>query len=146
MKSKEEFLLYKNPSVIRRYIKDCKSSQEEADIVWLELMKYMYLAAYCNHGKIFIELPFFSHVNDKIDEMWHRFLLFTVDYREFCNQYCGIFLDHVPEDDINEFQFPKDYSGQQINKENLKDYLRLIYQIWGKETLENWIINKIYKQ
>jgi hypothetical protein len=145
MKSKEEFLLYKNPAVVERYMKECNANEEEANLIWLELIKYLYIAAYCNHNKIAIELPFFDQVNNKIDEMWHRFLLFTKDYREFCNCYCGVFLDHVPESDLDDSRSLKNPDYYQKTKENLKNYLRLVYEIWGMETFENWVIKKIYK-
>jgi hypothetical protein len=31
-----------------------------------------------------------------VDEFWHEFLLFTAQYREFCRQVAGKFIDHQP--------------------------------------------------
>lgn len=34
--------------------------------------------------------------SDEIDQMWHTFLLFTRDYRDFCEQWLGRFVEHEP--------------------------------------------------
>lgn len=31
-----------------------------------------------------------------IDEMWHTFLLFSIDYKQFCETYFKGFIDHKP--------------------------------------------------
>lgn len=145
MKSKEEFLNYKNLAVIKRYMKDYGANEEEATSIWLELMKYLYIAAYCDYNKLNVELPFLYQVNTKIDEMWHRFLLFTKDYREFCDYYCDTFIDHAPEDSMDNSRSINNPDHYQKIKENLKIYFRLIYEIWGIETFENWMVKRIYK-
>lgn len=33
-----------------------------------------------------------------VDQYWHEFILFTANYREFCNEHFGHFIDHFPED------------------------------------------------
>jgi hypothetical protein len=34
-----------------------------------------------------------------VDIGWHTFILYTSDYREFCDRVAGQFIDHVPDDD-----------------------------------------------
>jgi len=34
-----------------------------------------------------------------VDIGWHTFILYTKDYREFCERVAGRFIDHVPTDD-----------------------------------------------
>ncbi len=145
MKSKEEFLLYKNPAILRRYVKDCGVSYKEADSIWVELMKYLYLASYCIHTKANSGLMFFGQVNNKIDEMWHKFLLFTKDYREFCDCYCGVFIDHIPNTNSDESELLRNPGHYQKFKENLKEYLKLVHEIWGEETFKKWFVSKDYK-
>ena len=31
-----------------------------------------------------------------IDETWHVFVLFTKEYTDFCNEYCGGYVHHAP--------------------------------------------------
>jgi hypothetical protein len=33
---------------------------------------------------------------EKLDEMWHNFLLFSMDYGEFCKTRLGLFVHHRP--------------------------------------------------
>jgi hypothetical protein len=35
-------------------------------------------------------------VNERIDRLWHTFILFTPQYREFCIRVWGRFIDHQP--------------------------------------------------
>jgi len=35
--------------------------------------------------------------SEKIDEVWHQFILFTPQYHEFCKEFLGGYLHHVPE-------------------------------------------------
>jgi hypothetical protein len=36
-----------------------------------------------------------------VDIGWHTFILYTKDYREFCERVAGRFIEHVPTDDDN---------------------------------------------
>lgn len=38
-----------------------------------------------------------SMASEKVDEVWHQFILFTPQYHEFCEQMLGRYLHHVPE-------------------------------------------------
>lgn len=32
-----------------------------------------------------------------VDEVWHNFILYTIEYAEFCQRYFGKFIHHVPK-------------------------------------------------
>src|SRR5205823_112792 len=32
----------------------------------------------------------------RVDDLWHTFILFTPQYREFCTRYFGKYVDHQP--------------------------------------------------
>lgn len=34
--------------------------------------------------------------SESVDELWHDFLLFTAEYREYCSEYLGGFVEHRP--------------------------------------------------
>jgi hypothetical protein len=36
--------------------------------------------------------------SEKVDIGWHTFLMYTKDYRDFCDRIAGRFIDHVPTD------------------------------------------------
>ena len=58
--------------------------------------------------------------------MWHTFLLFTKDYRNFCNDYLGRMLDHQPFETPN----PAAYLATR----------RFAERLFGKLDLEMWPI------
>jgi len=35
-------------------------------------------------------------ISKKVDDIWHQFILFTPQYREFCDEYLGGYLHHLP--------------------------------------------------
>lgn len=42
--------------------------------------------------------------SEKVDIGWHTFILYTKDYRQFCDRIAGRFIDHVPTDDHSDQQ------------------------------------------
>jgi len=60
--------------------------QETLDIID-EYKKFMYLAI--EYGKV---AP-----SDKIDQVWHQHILYTVDYTNFCAEYAGRMINHSPD-------------------------------------------------
>lgn len=55
--------------------------------VIVEYKKLMYLASIYKN----ISPP------DPIDQVWHQHILYTFDYKNFCDKYIGFFLHHNPE-------------------------------------------------
>ena len=80
-----------------------------------EYKKLMYLAAvYRNIAP-----------SDPIDQVWHQHILYTKDYRTFCERYMGFFLNHNPErfnfspksDDVDIYKITLDYYRKEFNQE-----------------------------
>lgn len=42
----------------------------------------------------------FAMPNKKVDDLWHTYLLYTREYREFCNKCFNRFIDHIPDNSI----------------------------------------------
>jgi hypothetical protein len=53
-----------------------------------ELKKYLWLYAVTGRA-----LPMTSQ---SVDEVWHQFILFTVDYHRFCDRFFGGYIHHSP--------------------------------------------------
>jgi hypothetical protein len=127
--SLEEVLAYANPGVVRRYLKEHGGSQEEAEEVFRETLKWLYL---CHRGA---ESGFACSISpelEKVDRMWHAFLLFTLDYAEFCERHFGAFLHHVP-DEAEEGE-----TDEGDLRERLVAQLGLICDALGEGTLIAW--------
>ena len=81
---------YKNEAVVKRIVRDFSMSYEEASNTFEDTTRFL-VECGASPG---------THVpSGRIDLGWHTFLLFTKDYREFCGQYFGRFIDHAPLDD-----------------------------------------------
>lgn len=88
-KSAQEFIQYRNEVVIDRFSKVHHVTLQEAEEIFQELMKFLYVCAY---------IPASSPPSAVVDEMWHTFIIFTADYFKFCVDYVGRFLHHQPTD------------------------------------------------
>lgn len=86
----DEVLRYSNARVIERHLQDFQITQEAAARRFNGLKQFMLVAAIMPGRKV---------TSPDIDAMWHTFLLFTKDYRQFCTDYLGMFIEHEPFED-----------------------------------------------
>ncbi len=130
--SLDEVLMYKNPRVVQRFVKEFRVSKDEAELTFQECLKWLYLCArhqatgpHPFHCMIFSE-------TEKIDFMWHTFLLFTRDYANFCHRHFGFYIHHAPEDE----------AAPSIKEGGLEDeltqFFNFIYDELGEDTLRLW--------
>ena len=64
-------------------------SVEEYQEAFTEFKKYIALIGLHNKKA--------SMASEKVDEVWHQFILFTPQYHEFCRKMLGGYLHHVPK-------------------------------------------------
>lgn len=81
-------LSYRNERVVCRYIKNNHVGKEVAEMIFAEMLKFLYLCGV-------ISTPC-SPPSKEIDEMWHCFILHTIDYHKFCWENFDRFLHHDP--------------------------------------------------
>lgn len=125
-----DVLAYHHPGVIRRYAKEQQVSREEAEEVFRETLKWLYL---CAAG---IREDFGCAMTPdiaKLDEMWHTFLMFTQDYAEFCDRYFGFFVHHHPTDDEEDAPLDKAFMEEQLVRQ-----FTLVCDVLGEATLQAW--------
>ena len=79
--------LFKFDPLIHRMVDKYGWTEEEAQQCFEDTKKYLYLCASLGEP-----LP----PSKKIDEVWHNFILFTMDYLEFCIIHFGRFIHHRP--------------------------------------------------
>jgi hypothetical protein len=130
--SLNEVLAYRHAGVLRRYAKEHAASPQEAEEVFQELLKYLYL---CYRAAEEPE-PFACVVSpeiEKIDWMWHTFLLFTIDYADFCERHFGFFLHHVPSEAEDETPVDESAFSAAVQRQ-----FALVYDVLGEETLRAW--------
>ena len=86
-KTVDEVLAYQHERLVGRYEIDFGVDRSEALRRFNGLKQFLVLCALT---------PGYKVTSDRIDSMWHTFLLFTKDYREFCLTYLGRFINHEP--------------------------------------------------
>lgn len=82
-----EIMAYRHDNVLSRYIRDYGATRENAALCFEALKQFLIVCAVGEGGKT---------SSQPVDDMWHTFLLFTRDYREFCLEHFGRFIDHRP--------------------------------------------------
>lgn len=87
----EKFMSYNFPQLKIRFINKLSLSESESSDLFEDLKKWMYL---CTVSSVALSPP------KMIDEAWHNFLLFTMEYKRFCDEYCGRFIHHFPFDGV----------------------------------------------
>jgi hypothetical protein len=125
-------LAFRHPGVIRRYCKDHGASPAEAEEVFQEMLKWLYLGSHCPFDNGATAGCVMTPEIMKLDWMWHAFLLFTADYAAFCDRYFGSFLHHVPEDE------PDEPASLDAVREQLERQYGLVYDVLGEQTLLVW--------
>lgn len=138
-----ELLSYKNPLVIKRFSKQFPEHQEEAEEIFKDMLKYLWIgkkhALDLKNNPHSSDLQFTTVMHKEmiiIDEMWHAFILITKQYADFCDYYFGEFIHHIPE------------AGEEIDKNNkinvelfekeLNLFLSYIYDFLGEDTVVRW--------
>jgi hypothetical protein len=135
-----ELLNYKNDRVIERFMRDHGVDRIKAEATFTELMKWFYvLHRYTAEGLYFETHP--NHFTlgmynetHAIDEMWHEFILFTIDYHDFGRNLLGYYQHHQPFDR----EVPK--TREQKTADRLRMYA-YIKETLGTETLRDWFVD-----
>lgn len=89
MRSKEEVLSYRFPALVGRIARDLKISNEQASVLFHDMLKFLFLCGTQSKLGPFSPPP-------RIDKAWHTFILFTKEYARFCDENFGHFVHHVP--------------------------------------------------
>lgn len=128
-----EVLNYRHDGVVRRYAKEHGASREEAEEIFRETLKWLYLCDRSLQDGTDGSGCAMTPEIEKIDWMWHTFILFTREYAEFCDRYFGYFLHHVVNDDAEETALDAEVLRPQLERQ-----FGLVYDVLGPETLTTW--------
>lgn len=114
---------YLEEKLLHKGVFGSKAEYQEA---FTEFKKYVALVGIT--GK---PLPMTS---EKVDEVWHQFILFTEEYHKFCQDFLGRYLHHRPETPSNP-----------ISNARKQELARVYSQIFGSAP-EIWNFSKIPKE
>lgn len=74
--------------VREKLVTDNRLSNAEIDRAEFEFRRFMTLVLKCD-GPL-------AMIDKRVDEFWHSLILFTPQYRKFCDDVMGFFVDHQP--------------------------------------------------
>lgn len=135
----EALLEYQNPAVLKLYIQNYPDNKLSPEDAFQETLKYLWLVQ-----KHRLEAPdninnpdfpsqcFMPRSMREIDEMWHEFILFTEDYTNFCHDYFGAYMHHLPNI-FDNAPLPREVVEAEIEK-----MLPYIYEHLGETTVKTW--------
>lgn len=118
LKPMPEILAYQHDRLLHRYSVDYGVSIEEARRCFNALKEFMIVCA---------AKPGYKVTSDPIDRMWHTFLLFTKDYKNFCEEYLGMFINHEP------FEHPAPAAYMETRAFAKEYFGRLDEELWPLE-------------
>jgi hypothetical protein len=134
----EQALSYQHEGVLFRFMDEFAVSREEAESIFLETKRWLWLNS--KHlddlSQGLPDVPESLGIRTSItiiDEMWHTFILFTVDYASFCENSFGRFISHLPL-----FAGKEDERTKLEKDREFIHYLSYLYDHIGAESLSLW--------
>ncbi|WP_437970590.1 hypothetical protein WMF04_15440 [Sorangium sp. So ce260] len=89
-RKRPDLFAYRAPFVLDKLLMNkTVATQHEAEVLFRELARYLGLVE-SDRTRAY---PMFSL---RVDEAWHQFVLFTIEYADFCERFFGRFLHHAP--------------------------------------------------
>lgn len=134
--SLERALQYRNDEVVHKFLERFDMTFEEAAELFEETKKWLWLES-PGAGKRLVV----THEMSILDEMWHTFILFTPDYADYCNNYLGRFVHHVPTTKTEKDAYAADPDAARARMHELmRDEFHHIADQLGPETLFKWFV------
>lgn len=150
MVSLDEVLAYENTNVVYRFQKVYGVSAEESNDIFSQVKRWMWLA----HTRKIEGITAGLSIDPPlvvIDEMWHNFILFTMEYHEFCEKYFGYYIHHGPatEGEDREFHTMKETTPPGELRKMVMDSKRAqyeyVYDKLGKDIFQKWYVTYAQK-
>jgi hypothetical protein len=145
--SLREVLAYRHEALLQRFAEKTGLTRREANQIFTQTKKWLWLCG--KHRR--------EHQADKrrgptlainstmliIDEMWHEFILFTLDYSAFCARFLGGYIHHAPTTHAEKDQAKRDFASSpkrvvSTYKRELREFYSYVYDNLGEETLLTW--------
>lgn len=142
-------LSYKNPEVVARFCKENAIPKKEAEIVFKDMLRFLWLSWLAHSWKNKPSIPKVQvGMGDSffvVDEMWHTFVLYTKEYAEFSERYFGYFMHHDPKPTLQSEKKGQISKNKEVSWEVKRE--RLIEFVWnelGPTVARRWF--KIYPE
>lgn len=80
---------YPMTAIVAQYAKDEKLSLATAEAHERELKRFLALVCLKPSGTYEMRGP--------VDKLWHKFIIYTLEYQKFCENMAGRFIHHIPD-------------------------------------------------
>lgn len=140
----DEAIDYQNDDIVERFINIYDMPFEEAELLFLETKKWIWLLAIAHQERILdhnVPRLVLDNFLISIDEMWHNFILFTKLYQEYCLSKFELYIHHNPTPQrvkvaMKDESVPDNSLARIL--EFRKEQYSYIYDKLGAGTLELW--------
>ena len=150
----KEALGYKNKDLSDRFCREYGADRKIANLLLKDLIRYLWLVYFSsvlaksslikNKNK-FLVVPIFESMLP-LDEMWHSFLLYSIDYEEFCRKHFNVVIPHIPDLPGMAQASPKHGPKKNALKssdDRLLDSIDFVWHTLGSKVANRWF--KEYK-
>ncbi len=146
----EDLKKYQNDAVVNRFLETWDLSFDEAQDIFEETKKWLWLKSYNKELKDKSITLIISQSMQLIDKMWQIFIVFSKDYHDFCDKYFGYYIHYSPKSkSYYEYLIkePEKHPKSVIksNQKLLIAQYELIYQVLGEETFLKWYSDYVEK-
>lgn len=118
---KNKIEAYDMSFVFDKLVRDRKVAKSDIKVLEKEFKRFVLLAG--------LGIFPIAMISPLVDEVWHQFILFTKQYRDFCYDTIGFFLEHTPDTVMT--PIPKN-SGENFRLAYIKHF-GIIPSIWFKK-------------
>lgn len=144
--SLEEVMGFHSDTVVLRFQEIYAVDYEASLEIFNEVKKWLWLSAQRNYEEDVLNLdpPVLSMFSAMavLDEMWHNFIICSVDYTRFCDTHFGQYLHHqvVPRAGHAKIYHDagKDYDVPQFDNAQLRAMMMYVYRKLGEDTYNRW--------
>lgn len=141
MRSVEDVLAYQNDDVVLKFLQRYPFSWEDGVDIFSETKRWLWFAATNELETTSMYRPLAI-----VDEMWHVFVSFTVDYAAFCNEYLGRFIHHIPTTEAQKAEarlaFEADPSAALDHREAaFRRDVAEIRRLLGEPVVKKWFVD-----
>ena len=107
--------------VFYKLLAERKIEAYDAKVLEEEFKKFIFLSG--------LNIYPLAMISPLVDEVWHQFILFTKQYREFCFNTVGHFIGHLPDTPMT----PVPLAAGENFRSGYKKYFGALPEIWYKD-------------
>ena len=141
----ESVLKYKNQEVVARFRKEFGVSKRHADVIFEDMLRFIWLSVKAEvlNQRGSRQAPPSVDMLDQmliIDEMWHTFVLYTVDYTNFSHRYFGEFIHHVPTPTLPVKAGSNHEEPGAVPEDSLERQVEFVITHLGERVAKRWFL------